>query len=189
MKRCEWCGKQSQEVFKVQSLGTEYSVCKSCRTAHQDETCIICGESTSAGSIKGRCYGCSQADYEERQRKAEEVANGVDMDLFEFYSNGVEFTEQDYNEWVTFSQGDITPEKRKRTRRNWIRKKLLDEGKWTTQMVEENLDDLEYLLERYMAKIINDRYAIAYYDGKNKAQKRIRQFIDHRGNVFIVEKK
>lgn len=189
MKKCEWCGRVSANLHCVLSLGTQYNICDKCNEANNEEICITCGEPIiGQGSIKGKCYGCSQAEYEEKQRKAEEVANGVDSELMDFYSNGVEFTEEDYEKWVTFGQGNFSPEYRKRCRQNWIREKLVEQGGWSPVLVEKNLDAIESLMEKHMSKVIDRKYMIVYYDSKVRKQK-IRQFIDHIGNIFIVEKK
>ncbi len=189
MNKCDWCGKETEKTYKVSSLGNDYQVCSNCKQANDNEVCIKCGEPiTGHGSINGLCYGCSQAKYEEEQRREEEVASGVALELLEAYSNGVEFTEEDYNQWVTFGQGNFTPQYLKQCRQNWLRRKLVDQGGWSKELVESNLDQIEALMEKHISKVLDGRYMLVYYDSKNKKQ-RIRQFIDHTGNIFIVEKK
>lgn len=189
MKRCEWCERPTTDLNSVTSLGTMYKVCNKCKEAHESETCIKCGESViGAGSIKGKCYACSQEEYEEKQRRADEVAAGVDMDLMDFYTSDVEFTEEDYERWVTFSQVEITPEERRRRRQMWITEKLTGHNGWTPQLLAKYADELEELVARYIAKLITNKYTIVYYDSKNKKQ-RIRQFVDCRGKVFVIEVK
>lgn len=188
MKKCEWCGRNSENTHNVMSLGTEYKVCDKCIEASKNEVCIKCGETLTGGSIKGKCYGCSQEEYEATQRKAEEMANGVDIDLVDFYSNGVEFTEEDYERWVTFGQGNFSPDYMKKCRQNWIKEKLIGQGGWTRELIENNITELESLMEKHMSKIVEKKYSMVYYDGKTKGQK-IRQFVDRKGNIFIVERK
>lgn len=118
MGKCEWCGKKADVLTKVSSLGTAYKICNLCQAAHESDICISCGETIIGdGSIKGRCYACSQADYEERQREAEKIANEV-ADYSDIYSTGIEMTEEDYERWVTFGQGNFTPEYKKRCRQD-----------------------------------------------------------------------
>lgn len=189
MTKCEWCNSETEKLFKVSSLGTEYNVCKSCYDASEAEICIKCkGPITGHGSIKGLCYGCSQAEYEDKQRKEEELASGVALELLEAYSNGVEITEEDYNHWMTFSQGTFSPAYLKECRQNWLRKKLIEQGGWSSDLVESNLDAIESLMEKHISKVLNGKYMLVYYDPKNTKQ-RIRQFIDHTGHIFLVEKK
>lgn len=189
MKKCDWCGRVSQTLYPVMSLGTDYNICDKCKKANDEEICIECGEPIiGQGSIKGKCYGCSQAEYEEKQRKAEEIANGVDGELLSFYTSDVEFTEADYERWVTFGQGNFSPAYMRKCRQNWIREKLVTNGGWSPVLVETNMDAIETLMERHMSKVIEKKYAIVYYDSKNRKQK-IRQFVDHIGHIFIIEKK
>lgn len=191
MSTCQWCGKEINKTFKVSSLGNQYEVCSKCYQANQDEICIRCGEPiTGHGSINGLCYGCSQKDYEEKQRREEELSSGVALELLEAYSTGIELTEDDYNWWVTFGQGNFTPQYLKQCRQNWLRKRLTGDGGWSKELVENNLDAIESLMEKHISKVLDGKYMLIYYDSKNSSgKKRIRQFIDKSGNIFLVEKK
>lgn len=189
MARCDWCDRETDKLYPVTSLGTDYNICESCKKAHDNEVCIKCGETIiGQGSIKGKCYSCFQSEYEEKQRREEELASGVSSELLEYYSSGVEFTEEDYEQWVTFGQGNFTPEYLKRCRQNWLRIKLVEQGGWSPALVEQHLDEIESLMEKHISKVMNRKYLIVYYDGKTSRQK-IRQFIDHIGNIFLIEKK
>lgn len=189
MAKCEWCGADTNKTYKVLSLGNAYNVCSKCKTAHDDETCIKCnGPIIGQGSLMGMCYSCAQEIYHEKQLKNEEAANGVALELLEAFDNGVEFTEKDYEEWVTFGQGDVTPAYVKRCRQNWLRMKLVTQGGWSAELVEKHLDDIENLMEKYLSKIMDSKYILVYYDGTNRKQ-RIREFIDKVGNIYLVEKK
>lgn len=188
MSKCEWCGKETDKTMTVTSLGNSYNVCKTCYEANENETCIKCGNPIIGHSICGLCYGCSQAAYEDKRRHEEELASGVAYELLESYSNGVEFTEDDYNAWVTFGQGNFTPQYLKQCRQNWLRRKLVDQGGWSADLVESNLDAIEALMEKHISKVMNGTYMLVYYDPK-KTKQRIRQFIDHTGKIFLVEKK
>lgn len=187
MGKCAWCGKMATELEKVMSLGNSYNICAKCKEAFDNEECIKCGEQvTGSNSIKGMCYGCSQDEYDEQQRKIEEMANGVASEQIDTYLTEFEFTEADYERWVTFGQGNFSPAYRKKCRHNWIRAKLVGEYGWSAEIVEGSINEIESLLERYMSKVIDKRYKIVYYDPSNKGQ-RIRQFVDRIGNIFIVE--
>lgn len=189
MEYCDWCQVQTDKLHKVESLGNTYHVCNRCYAASINEVCILCGEPVVGQMcIKGMCYACSQLEYAERQRKEEELANGVAQELLEAYSNGVEFTEEDFQHWMTFGQGNFTPEKLKQSRLNWLRKKLIEQGGWSTELVEDNLDIIETLMTKYLSKVMDRKYLLVYYDSKNTKQ-RIRQFVDHIGNIFLIEKK
>lgn len=189
MANCEWCGREVSKPHIVMTLGNKYKVCDICNEAHEDETCIKCnGPIIGQGSLMGLCHSCAQEIYHEQQLKKEEEANGVALDLLEAFDNGVEFTEKDYEEWVTFGQGDITPAYVKRCRQNWLRIKLVAQHGWSADLVEEHLECLEFLMDKYISKIIDNKYILVYYDGTNRKQK-IREFIDKIGNIYLVEKR
>lgn len=189
MTNCDWCGAQTSKAHKVMSLGNSYNVCDKCFEAHENEVCIKCGGPIiGQGSLMGLCHGCAQEIYHKQQLKNEEAANGVALELLEAFDNGVEFTEKDYEEWVTFGQGDVTPAYVKRCRQNWLRMKLVTQGGWSAELVESNLEQIEGLMEKYLSKIMDSKYILVYYDGTNRKQ-RIREFIDKTGNIYLVEKK
>ena len=187
MKKCEWCGKPSVKLNQAMSLGTMYSVCDKCFKAHTDEVCIICGDPVVGTSVKGKCLSCSQEEYEEKQRKAEEMAIGVDSSLLEIYATGVEFTEADYERWVTFGQGNFTPEYARQCKRNWLRNKLVNQGGWDPAIVDSKMDAIESLMDKYTSSIFDGKYVLVYYDGKN-TKNRIRQFISKVDNIFLIER-
>ena len=189
MARCDWCKKSAENMHTVVSLGTTYKVCDKCKSAHDNEVCIECGQPIMGQmSIKGKCQACAQEEYEEKQRKAEEMANGINSEEYMYiYTSGVEFTEEDYERWVTFGQGNFTPEKSRMHKRNWLRKRLVEQGGWSKELVEENLDNIEKLMDKHISKVIDRKYVMVYYDGKQGT--RITQFVDRIGNIFLIDRK
>lgn len=187
MAICEWCGKNSASTHPVMSLGNRYSICDDCYKAHKDEMCIKCGSPIyGQGSIKGKCQACVQEEYEEEQRKEEEEANGVAAELLEIYSSGVEFTEEDFEQWLTFGQGNFTPERSRACRQDWLRKRLTEQGDWSLELVNANMADIEKLMERHISNVIDRKYIMVYYDGSKRVK--IVQFVDRVGNIYLIDR-
>lgn len=169
------------------SLGTKYNICNTCNKAFEDEVCIVCGQPIIGQlSIKGKCQACSQEEYEEKQRKIEEAANGID-DGSELYYSGVEFTEEDYERWVTFGQGNFTPERIRQNKLEWLRKRLAGQGGWSKELIDANIDSIEQLMDKHASRVREGRYLIVYYDGSKGT--RVTEFVDKIGHIFMIKRK
>lgn len=192
MKRCDWCNNIVDELLDVSSLGREYQICSSCSEKYSNNICIKCGSKLGVveaeADLMGMCPGCYQEHHAQRMRKANEVACGVDAEVLAIYTSGIEFTEQDYERWVIFGQGNFTPEYRRKCRIAWLKEKLPEQSGWTPEIIENNINDIEALMDRYISKIINKKYIMVYYNPKDGEKEKIKDFVDVSGDIYIVGK-
>lgn len=187
MEYCDWCKKSSKSLVKVSSLGNDYKVCPECHTAFSNGVCRVCGETLGLNSLEGCCILCAQRDFYEVKKKQEEVSNGLDPEIQKLYSSSSIIDENDFNRWMTFGQGNFTPESQKRNRQNWIRNKLSTSEFWTPELIELNMDDIEILMDRNFSKIFGRKYVIIYMTESN-AYKFV-ECVDKEGRVLLVDVK
>ena len=189
MSRCDWCKAESEKLYSISQLGNTYNICGKCKTASDNGVCIKCGNpvGVEGAATEGKCQSCAISEYEEEQRKQEELDAGVAQELLDLYSSGVEFTEKDYEEWLTFGQGTFSPAYMRECRINWLRKKLVDQGGWSSELVESHMDAILTLMERHISKVIRRKYMIVYVD-PNKRTHRHLNIIDNIDNIFIIDR-
>ena len=188
MKKCDWCGRITVNTKEVESLGEIYNVCSKCFLENQENICINCGEPIGyEAGIKGMCSNCFDAQYEEKQRKKEEMVAGVDLETYEIYASCVEFTEEDYEKWVTFGQTKLSPEVMKKFRLIWLKHKLKNSPTWSEDLVKEKFDDIERVINGNLSKLTTGGLILVNIDGKAKGN-RITEFVANSGTVYLVKK-
>ena len=189
MKKCDWCGRLVTNPKQVESLGEMYRVCDTCFDANANDTCIKCGKALGWESgRKGLCADCFEEQYEESQRKNEEMLAGIDIETYSIYTSEIEFTEEDYERWVTCGQGNFTPDNMKKYRLIWLKSKLSGSPTWTSELVEEKFDDIEKLLNGNLSKLTSGGFILINRDSKAKGP-RITEFINKSGTVYLIKKK
>ena len=184
--RCDWCGAEVDKLQSVFSGGESYNLCSKCYTSEKNSVCRICGTSSTLYMYKGVCTVCSQDIMVEEATAEEERDMGVALEMLEAFSNGVEFTEEDFIHWMTFSQGTFSPAYLKRIKRDWLMKKLSKQGGWSEKLVEDNLADIEVIMERHSSKIIKGTYVLVYFNAADGHTKRL--CVDQHHNIMLVEK-
>lgn len=186
MKMCEWCGLELDNVNTYEVLGTKYTICDKCVQASDNDVCITCGEPLYGQmAIKGECCGCQQIRAAKAEKKRSEIMNGLDIDALSELTSSVTFTEEDYDKWVTFGQGNFTPELRRKHRKDWIKNKLMTESNWSEELFNNNEEDLDFLIDNYSNKMFNKSYSFAI-KGTKIARTGI-NIIAQKGNVMIIE--
>lgn len=143
-------------------MGNTYQICKACEKIYKEGICRVCGQPLGFNAIEGKCLLCTQTDYAEDRRKQEEVNNGVDLESHMIYSSSSEFTDEDYEKWMTFGQGNFTVERRLRLRKKWVLNKLTGVNGWTAELIEQNYPDIEKILDRNFSKLLGKKYILIH---------------------------
>lgn len=185
MPKCGWCKKDAKELFPYGDEGVLYELCKQCSVAVENYVCVTCGDNLDGVVLNGECSGCQQIRVAKAEKKRSEILNGLGIDILAELTHSVVFTEADYEKWVTFSQGNFTPEKKKMNRRNWLRHKMMMESGWTMDEFIANMLDIEYLFDNYSNKIFNQSYVFVLKTDKSKKLRGLDIVASH-GNVLVI---
>lgn len=184
MGYCDWCEKEGNlRAYRVE--GSIVNLCDNCIKAHENERCIVCGASLYGElSIRGRCSDCQQLKAAKEDKARNEVIDGLGVLELSKLTKDIEFTEKDYEEWVTTSGGYFNPETRRRNRRRWIRNKLVNQYGWTNEMFIENLKDIEEILDNYFFKIANEKCKLVL--AGTRGLKGV-EIIVKKGNIIVIK--
>ena len=197
MKYCEWCSDITDKLSEVKSLGTgaTYKICDACKEKFENEECIKCGEIIVGKDIAGKCLDCAVEQSEMEQIQENDVAEGIDPDSLKRYRDAVNVTEDDIERWLVLSVTEYTPEEKRKHRFNWLKSKLLFRGTWTSELIDENLDDLTAIIDKYSYGLVKNKYDIIYYpedtSGKNSKYTidiKNLEVVDRKTNILVVEK-
>ena len=183
---CDWCKKETDKLYALNDLGNTYNVCNECRTSYGNNVCRKCGNTSNVYLYMGLCHFCSQDEERKRSIEEEEMNSGVALELLQAYANGVEFTEEDFQHWMTFSQGTFSPQYLKMCRQNWLREKLVKQGGWDADVVESNMESIETIMSRHVSKVMSGTYVLVNYNGVDNKQ--LRTYIDKENNILLVKK-
>lgn len=183
---CDWCSTTDKDLTTHQVFGTVYKLCQICSAHHEDCVCITCGESLNEEIvIKGECSGCQQIKAAKNEKRNNEVLNGLSADVLEELTQSVEFDEDDYGDWMVFSQGNFTPTVRKNNRKNWLKRKLVDENGWDEETFNSSFNDIEYMLDKYASNFFDATYEITLKNANiNKLN-----IVDQKGNIVVLKYK
>lgn len=185
MGRCDWCGTEEQLIPHEDFTGT-YNLCENCIKHAENDTCITCGQPLYGEmTIKGECSICQQSRATKEEKRRSEIMNG--LGVISELTHSVSFTEQDYEEWVTFSQDTFTPEARQTARRRWIYQKLVNVAGWSKDDIVSNYSSIEYLMKNFAHKVFNSKYSFILNNGNSKGLRGL-NIIESHGNVMVVEK-
>lgn len=195
MAKCEWCGKITDNLNKHKdALDMEHSICDSCLDTVNNCECRKCGATVDPQfMINGLCINCAQVETNLRSKKKEEVRLGVSAENISAIMSDVQFTDQDYEKWVTlgntFSPNDLGI---KELRRLWIIVKLNATGIYDNNVISKNFAAIETLLDRNLSKLINNKCKIVIGDTA-ESRKVVRQLqseydiIDNEDAVYIFK--
>jgi hypothetical protein len=181
MATCDWCNKDTDQLFNCSELGNKFKICKDCYVSYKNGkgVCRVCGSPLNGKSIHGRCLICAQLNITEENRERDEESCGAVLPPE--YSNGSTMTEEDFNDWVTFGQGNFTPKLRRELRINWLTKKLANDPDWNPKMIVGYISDFEKLLDKYYDDICSNKYKlkhVAFFKGdKSKIVARENQIL------------
>ena len=183
MSYCDWCHDEVDDALLVKQ--GEDMVCKKCIDLMEKSICRCCGETYISG-VEGLCLACAQVESARKAKRRSEILMGVDWELIKDCVSDTEFTEEDYERWVTFGQGNFSPEIRRKNRREWIVKRLTQTNEYAVELVRSNLDDIESLLDEHFSSILRNKIRIIIRNGSSKSVRGLK-IIARKGNVFIVE--
>lgn len=185
--RCDWCNKEEHLESHEDFTGT-YNLCTSCKESANNDECVTCKQPLYGElAIKGECSTCQQVRSAKEEKRRSEIMNGLGQDVISELTHSVTFTEEDYDNWVTFGQGNFTPQARKLARRNWMYNRLVNIAGWSEDDFDRNFEDIEYLMDNFSHKIFNSRYVFVLNNGNTKGLRGL-NIIESRGNVMVVEK-
>lgn len=185
-KLCDWCKKESTSLNKYSIFGMNYYICPECNKAAELGVCRTCGESLFGEiTLGGECSKCQQISSAKLEKQHSEILNGLGMDVLEQLASSTEFTEKDYENWVTFGQGNFTVADKARLRENWVKVKIAKELGWSTEKIKDNVDDIRYLLSNYSVKLFGPNYR--FVDKGNRKDLHGVNILAQRGNLAIIE--
>lgn len=179
MKTCDWCGESTPETYQTNSLGNTYHLCKKCKIRYTKGVCRVCNGPIGNNAINGICLLCFQTGNTEEDKVKEEKSAGVDFESTHEYSTESEFTEEDFNDWMTFGQGNFSPQKRTENRRKWLYKKLCGKDNWTEALIDIYLPSLEKIIDKHFDKLLGDQYKIVMVTGNESFRP---------GSIVCIEK-
>lgn len=183
MGYCKWCKTKLDKSYKINN-NTE--VCERCYNSHLEKVCWKCHEPLGMNSVDGKCPKCYQVDYSIRQRKIEEMAMGVNSEIQKMLSSPLEFTDADYNKWMTtnLSGNRITKQVRDSFRKDWLYANLIGKYNWTKESIEANYASIEMILDRNFSKMIGKKMMLV--DTKNTSIK-IVSCEDRENNIILID--
>lgn len=191
MAKCSWCGRVTAKLQVVEGVDGSTKVCAACAEKFNNNLCRKCGAPTSTVEmINGLCLSCFQLQLNEKAKRQEEIAVGVDKEALDIIKSEVVFTDEDYEQWLTmgkaFSPDDM--QNSRELRRLWILVKLNASGVYDGNVISDNLADIETLLDRNLQKLINRRCRIVVADTAKLRREVVQEpVIDYEGQVYILE--
>ena len=190
MARCEWCGKATEErEIYTDAIGENHSICASCKETVDDCTCRKCGSTVDPHlMINGLCTNCIQLELKNKSKKREEVQMGVDSDVISDLTSEIEFTDEEYEKWLTWGHA-FSPENMnvKELRRMWIMVKLNAAGVYDNSVISKNFPDIELLLDRNFSKLVKQKCRILIGNsGETRRIVRESKVIDYENEVYIL---
>ncbi|MEM4385429.1 MAG: hypothetical protein QXD03_02640 [Candidatus Anstonellales archaeon] len=182
MAYCDWCGVETNDLIDYYGE----NLCRKCMDSFDNCICRTCGAPLVGIVIAGECIECQQRKAIEKEKKRSELLEGLDCDIE--LTSSVEFTEADYERWVTFSvSGDEY-----NTRLNrmvWLKSKLLNSG-WTIEDYTKNIVDLMDILEENYRSVFNPNVVIILKsknkENLNKILKR-KSLIVSKGDILVLK--
>lgn len=192
MAKCEWCGRSTSELkMHTDAIGDVYNICDKCDLVANTFRCRKCNNIVDSSlMIKGLCTTCVQVDMHNKSKKREEIRMGVDMDMSEPLSSGLELSDEDYERWMTMDR-TYTPEdlkKSKELRYIWIMVKLNSVGEYDNEVIKNNFNDIEELLDRNFSKLIGNKCRVII--GNNSENRKIirsSEVIDYLNQSYILK--
>lgn len=184
MKYCDWCKKRCNETTQVSSVGNLYNICPSCNEKLQQGICRICGQPLGFNSIEGKCLTCTQLDYTESKRKQEEMCLGIDPDVQRMFSSPLEFTDEDYERWMTHGLSEVDPEARRSFRRSWVLETFNGRYGWTRETLMKEYPIIEKLLDRNFSKLMHRQVIMVDLSISNT---KAVTCVDREGSIVILE--
>lgn len=186
MSTCSWCNKEVSKIYNENVNGSEVSLCKHCHNCYENHECITCGEQIfDTFTINGECTACMQISSAATEKKRSEALNGLGINIISELTKSVVFTEDDYNKWLTFGQGNYTPEKYKTFRKTWIRTKIVCESGWTEEQFDENYSDIENIMINNSSTVFREPCQFILVD-KNTKRKSGMMALAKSGKVYLM---
>ena len=193
MAKCSWCGKLTKSLNTVEDNFVKAHLCMDCNSAYNNAVCIKCGRVTDNQTLlqlKGICLSCLQLKLNEKSKKQEEIAMGVDRDALDQIRSEVVFTDEDYEQWLTmgkaFSPDDM--QNSRELRRLWIIVKLNASGVYDGNVISDNIAAIETLLDRNLQKLINRRCRVVIANTSDLRREVLQEtVIDYEEQVYILD--
>lgn len=207
MKRCAWCRKKVANLFDYENLiyGDISAVCKECYDSATANKCRRCnGDIDFAISLDGLCNNCMQVIANEKQKRKEEVFNGVTKKNIDEIIPDTAIEDKDYEMWMTLSNAftckdfeacmdmdNLKTEKAvinaRALRKIWINVKFNASGIYDDDVISKNYDDIDEVLTRSFTKLVGNKckLIISTLPGSTEIL-RNSKIIDYKGNVYII---
>ena len=191
MAKCSWCGKVTAKPQVIEAMDGSHRVCTSCAEKFNNNQCRKCGTTVSTDLlIQGMCMTCFQLQLNEKAKRQEEIARGVDREALDIIKSEVVFTDEDYEQWLTMGKA-FSPDDMKNSRelrRLWILVKLNASGVYDGTVISDNVADIETLLDRNLQKLINRRCRIVIANNSKLRREVLQEtVIDYEGQVYILD--
>lgn len=193
MNSCDWCERQVSELNTyTDAIGDTHNICSKCYEHVKNCTCRKCNNVTDPNMlIDGLCTTCVQVKMAEKSRRQEEIRMGVDRELLSTLNRDITFTKQDYERWLTFGQGNFTPEQLKNSRelkRLWILVKLNAAGIYDNEVISSHMKGIERLLDTNLSKLINNACRILIGNtAETRKIVRESEVIDYEDDIYILK--
>ena len=193
--KCEWCGRRSTEKNKIYEdfWGERSNICILCTESIENNKCRKCGSTISDSSQvrDGLCINCTYEEMKTRNIKRQQVIDGVDLEITRSLFADVEFTEEDYERWVTGGRQDFSSKDldNSEIRKLWSLLKLNAAGIYDDEEIGRYMEDVEELLIANMQKLIGRKCTVVVAkDSQGRRKVRAGNIIDSKNDVFILSR-
>lgn len=198
MIKCKWCKRKVNETEIKEFtdiMGTTVNICESCyEKAVVGSTCIKCGKAVEPTMLMdGLCMSCSQIEMNRKAKEKEELLSGVDSTLASMVTSDMEFTQEDYEHWLTLRDDYRADGPYKNfARQSWILVKLSAAGITSETVQANDIESIETLLDRNLSKLIKNKCKLIIVNSAEARRSIFRDpdigdnILDYDHNVYII---
>lgn len=165
MGACEWCGKEAN-LFNYDGM----KICVDCETSAKLGKCRKCGI-PSFGLVRGLCMDCLQLDaINSYSKQMEEDCSNESDEEKDAFSAAMTFTESEFEKYMVYDPNGLgfTPEDLKKSllmKKIWIMTKLTAAGITDSKLINDNLEDIIYLIDNNFEKLLNKKCILTIIEG------------------------
>lgn len=154
---CSWC-KQSKKLQDYKIAGEyRYHLCQECIDDYKNDRCITCKEPLYGQlTVNGECSGCQQVRAAKEEKVKRDMINALNIEALQEYGEAMEFTEEEYVQWLTGRKIAMEDGKRAAVRREWLKNKLSVIYGWSKEKINRHIDDIDYIIANNAMNVLSE---------------------------------